>query len=461
MKVLIVGAGRVGESVAESLVSEANDITLIDPDGARLAALQDRLDLRGIAGSGLSISTLRQAGAEDTELLIACAAADETNLAICRIARDIFNIPTRIVRVRSSEISDNHALVRDGFAADAVICPEQSVTATILKLVEFPEALQVLEFADGKVSLLAIRAIEGGLMINQPIREIRKKLPETDVRIVSLMRDGRALVPDGDTRIQPGDEVFFLAATEDIRRIVPQLRRMDKAVGRIMIAGGGNIGLRLARALDTHHNLRIIEPQKARCEQLAVQLSSQTLVLQGDATDEDLLHDEAVGDMDLFIAVTNDDENNIMAALLAKRLGAKRVIALINRKAYADMMQGSRIDIAIAPSQATIGDLLTHVRRGDVARVHSLRRGAAEALEAIAHGDKNSSKVVGRRIDQIDLPRGSLIGAVVRGEGAAAQVIMAHHDTLIEAEDHVIVFVDNRRMISKVEKLFQVSAGFF
>jgi trk system potassium uptake protein len=461
MKVLIVGAGRVGESVAESLVSEANDITVIDPDGARLAALQDRLDLRGVTGSGLSLNTLRQAGADDTELLIACAAADETNLAICRIARDVFNIPTRIVRIRSSEMSDNETLMREGFAADAVICPEQSVTNTILKLVEFPEALQVLEFADGHVSLLAVRAVENGLLVKHPIKEIRNHLPDVDTRIVSLVRNGRGMLPNGDTRIEAGDEVFFLAATKDVRRIVPELRQMDKAVVRIMIAGGGNIGLRLARALDGAHNLRIIEPDKARCEQLAAQLSSKSLVLQGDATDEDLLSDEAVGDMDLFIAVTNDDENNIMAALLAKRLGAKRVIALINRKAYADMMQGSRIDIAIAPSQATIGDLLTHIRRGDVARVHSLRRGAAEALEAIAHGDKNSSKVVGRRVEQIELPRGSAIGAVVRGEGDATQVIMAHHDTMIQAEDHVIVFVNNKRMISKVEKLFQVSAGFF
>ncbi|KPF69591.1 potassium transporter peripheral membrane component [beta proteobacterium AAP99] len=464
MRVLIVGAGRVGESVAESLVSEANDITVIDPDAARIAILQDRLDLRGVVGLGTSIQTLREAGADDAELLVACATSDETNLVVSRIGRDVFNIPTRIVRVRSSEFQEHEALTRDGFAADVVICPEQSVTNTILKLVEFPEALQVLEFAEGRVSLVAVRAVEGGALVRQRIRELRDHLPGIDVRVVTIYRAQRAMIPDGETIIEPGDEVFVLAQTKHLRRLIRELRTIDKPVRRIMIAGGGNIGTRLAQALQSDYNLRVIDRNPRTTQRLATQLSSSALVLEGDATDEDLLTDESVQEMDLFMAVTNDDENNIMAALLAKRLGARRVIALINRKAYADMMQGSRIDIAIAPSQATIGDLLTHIRRGDVARVHSLRRGAAEALEAIAHGDRNSSKVVGRRIDQIDLfaaERGVTVGALVRGEGEDAEVIIAHHDTVIEAEDHVIVFVNNKRLVPKVEKLFQVSAGFF
>jgi trk system potassium uptake protein len=270
--------------------------------------------------------------------------------------------------------------------------------------------------------------------------------------------------------VQPGDEVFFLAASEHIRTVMGELRRMDKPVRRVMLAGGGNIGLRLARALDTGEgmdhwgpafNVKLIEFNKRRCEYLASQLSSRALVLHGDATDEDLLADEGVAECDLYCALTNDDENNIMSALLAKRLGARRTIALINRKSYGELMQGGQIDIAISPSHATLSNLLKHVRRGDVVAAHSLRRGAAEALEMIAHGDARSSRIVGRRIEQIELPRGATIGAVVRGEGTGARVLIAHHDTVVEAEDHLILFVANKRMIPRIEKLFQVGVGFF
>jgi trk system potassium uptake protein TrkA len=270
--------------------------------------------------------------------------------------------------------------------------------------------------------------------------------------------------------VQPGDEVFFLAASEHIRTVMAELRRMDKPVRRVMLAGGGNIGVRLARALDTGEgmehwgpkfNVKLIEFDKRRCEYLASQLSSEVLVLHGDATDEDLLGDEGVAECDLFCALTNDDENNIMSALLAKRMGARRTIALINRKSYGELMQGGQIDIAISPSHATLSSLLRHVRRGDVVAAHSLRRGAAEALEIIAHGDARSSRVVGRRVEQIDLPRGVTIGALVRGQGGAAHVIIAHHDTVIEAEDHLILFVANKRLLPRIEKLFQVGLGFF
>jgi trk system potassium uptake protein TrkA len=269
--------------------------------------------------------------------------------------------------------------------------------------------------------------------------------------------------------IQPGDEVFFLAASENIRAVMAELRRMDKPVRRVMLAGGGNIGLRLARALDTGEgvgtpekfNVKIIEANKRRCEYLAGQLSSSVLVLHGDATDEDLLGDEGVAETDLFIALTNEDENNIMSALLAKRMGARRTIALINRKSYGDLMQGGQIDIAISPSHATLSNLLKHVRRGDVVAAHSLRRGAAEALEIIAHGDAKSSRVIGRKVEDIELPKGATIGAIVRGQGEFARVLIAHHDTVIEAEDHLILFVANKRLIQRIEKVFQVGVGFF
>jgi trk system potassium uptake protein TrkA len=248
-----------------------------------------------------------------------------------------------------------------------------------------------------------------------------------------------------------------------------EMRRMDKPVRRVILAGGGNIGRRVARALDTGEGLdtpekfvlKIIEADKRKSEELAQELSSDVLVLHGDTTDEDLLEQEGVHEADLFIALTNDDENNIMSALLAKRMGARRVIALINRKSYGDLMQGGQIDIAISPSYVTLSALLKFVRRGDVVAAHSLRRGAAEALEIVAHGDARTSRVIGKRIEQIELPRGVTIGAVVRGNGERSQVLMAHHDTVIEPEDHLIVFVENKRLIQRVERLFTVGVGFF
>jgi trk system potassium uptake protein TrkA len=388
----------------------------------------------------------------------------------CKIAADLFNIPTRIARVRNVELQQHPALIGEGgFRASHVIFPEQTVTDYLLKLIEFPEALQVLEFADGGASLIAVRAFAGGPLVSHPIKDLRRHIPKVDARIVAIFRNEASVRVDGDTFIQPGDEVFFLAPTKNIRAVMSELRRMDKPVRRVILAGGGNIGLRLARALDTgeglgtaeRFNVKIIEANKRRAEALAQQLSSDVLVLYGDATDEDLLTQEGVQDADLFIALTNDDENNIMSSLLAKRLGARRTIALINRKSYGDLMQGGQIDIAVSPSYATLSALLRFVRRGDVVAAHSLRRGAAEALELIVHGDEKSSRIIGKTIEQIEMPRGATIGAVVRGAGDKPQVLMAHHDVVVQAEDHLIVFVENKRIIPRVEKLFSVGLGFF
>jgi trk system potassium uptake protein TrkA len=350
LNILILGAGRVGESVAESLVSGKNDITLIDTDPARLRALQERLDLRGVVGNGIQPSVLQDAGIEDADLFIACAPLDETNLVACKVAHDRFHVPTRIARVRSPEFQDGESILgREGFAVDHVICPEESVTRYIRKLIEYPEALQVLEFAQGLVSLIAVRAIAGGPLVQHNLAEIPALVPQVPMRIVAIYRQNRVLLQlDGKTRIEPGDEVFVLAATADIRTVLGALRKMDHPVRRVMVAGGGKVGLRLARETHDRYQIKLVETNPSRCEYLATQLPSSVLVLQGDATDEDLIGDENVAEMDLFAALTSDDEDNIMACLLAKRMGARRVLSLINRKAYADLVQGTQIDIAIS-----------------------------------------------------------------------------------------------------------------
>ena len=462
MNIIILGAGRVGESVAESLVSEQNDITVIDQDPERLRLLEERLDLRGVVGNGIQPSVLQEAGVQDCDMLIACAALDESNLVVCKVAHDLFNVPATIARLRSPEFKEGDALLdKGGFAVDHVICPEESVMSYIQKLIAYPEALQVLEFAEGAVSLIAVRASAGGALVGHTIGEFRDKFPQAEMRVVALYRMDTEIDTVKTTRILPGDEIFVLAATDKIQLVLAAIHNRDKPVQSVMIAGGGKVGLRLARSLVGQCQVKLIERDKKRCEYLASQLPPNMLVLRGDGTDEDLLLDENVGDMDLFLALTSDDEDNIMSSMLAKRLGAKRVMALINRKAYAEMMQGSTIDIAISPSQTVIGELLAHMRRGDVAAVHSLRRGAAEAIEGIARGDRKTSKLVGRRIEEIRLPKGAQFGAIARGVGPQAQVYMPHHDFVIQADDHVVIFLPNKRMVRDVEKLFQVSATFF
>lgn len=471
MKIVILGAGQVGSTVAESLASEANDITVVDIEPGRLKRLQDRLDLRTVTGNAAHPAVLEEAGARDADMLLAVTQSDETNMVACKLAATMFNIPTKIARIRSADyLSHPEIFSPENFAVDHSICPEQILCDYIVKLLEFPESLQVLEFADGKVSLAAVRAFHGGPLVGHEIQHLRQHMPQVDTRVAAIFRQDSPIAPEGRTVVEAGDEVFFIAATGNIRNVLRELRRMDRPVKRVMVGGGGNIGRRLAQAIEDKYEVKIIEFNKTGAERLAAELDK-TLVLSGDVTDEELLDAENVSEMDVYCAVTNDDETNIMSSLLAKRRGARKVISLINRSSYVNLVQSGQIDIAISPAQATIGTLLAHVRRGDCAVVHSLRRGAAEALELIAHGDRKSSKVVGRRIEELDLPKGVTIGAIVRRRdrsgtpaernGDDSDVIIAHHDTIIESDDHVIVFVVNKRIVPKIEKLFQVDVGFF
>ena len=467
MKIVILGAGQVGSSVAESLVSEDNEITVVDTDRPRLARLQDRLDLRVVAGNAALPSVLERAGMADADLLIAVTQSDQTNLCACRTAATLFKTPTKVARLRSSDYRRYPDLLdAKNFAVDFSICPEQIVTDYIVKLIEFPEALQVLEFANGLVSLVAVRAIAGGPLVGHPVSDLRRHIPTLDARIAAIYRRDQPIIPEGDTLIEDGDEVFCLAATRDIRQVMSELRRREQPTRRILIAGGGNIGERLASATQARLQVKIVEINEERARMLGASLQ-QSLVLVGDATDEQLLASEGVDDMDMFLGLTNDDEDNILSALLAKYMGVRRALALINRRAYADLVQADRIDIAISPAQISIGSLLAHVRRGDVARVHSLRRGAAEAMELVVHGDVSTSRLIGRRVDELDLPVGVTLGAIVRGPSPEAgardrrQVLIAHHDVTIEAEDHIILFVINKALVPKVERYCQVGLKFF
>lgn len=464
LKIIILGAGRVGVSVAENLVGEANDITMVDLDAVGLDKIQNRLDLKTIVGNGSHPAILEQAGAMNADLLLAVTQSDETNLVACKLAATLFNTPTKIARIRqSSYLTHPEIFSPDNFNVDFTICPEQILTDYIKKLIDVPEALQVLDFANGLVKLVGVRVRADGLLVGRELRHIRETMPDVDTRVAAVFRHNRPLKPKCNTVIEEGDEVFFVAASENIKSVMKQLKKMEKPIKRVMLAGGGNIGSRLAQAIENKYQVKLIDHNKECCQRLAQQLSH-TLILHGNVTDEKLLNDENVDEMDLFCALTNDDEDNIMSALLAKRLGARKVIIIVNRSSYADLIQGGEIDVAISPAEATIGTLLTHVRQADVSVVHSLRRGAAEALELIVHGDMQTSKVVGRRIDEINLPENVTLGAIVRNktdDPTKTEVLITHHDTVIETGDHLIIFVIGRTNIPKVEAMFRVSTGFF
>lgn len=458
MKIIILGAGQVGGTLAEHLANEQNEITVVDSEASTLRTLQERLDIKTVLGDAAHPSSLFNAGAEHAEMLIAVTNSDEMNMLACQIAFTLFRTPTKISRVRASDyLEKSQALFESGaIAVDVIIGPEQLVTNNIEQLIANPGSLQVLDFAGGRIRLVAVRAIEGGPIVGRQLQEIREHMPNTDTRVAAIFRENAPpIIPEGTTVVEPDDEVFFIAARENIRAVTAELRTIDEPYKRVMIAGGGNIGATLASRLENRYQVKVIELSYDRCRTLSEMLEK-SVVLHGKANEPALLIQENIEQTDVFCALTNNDESNIMMSMLAKRLGAKKVITLITNSAYADLV-GSDIDIAISPQQITVSSLLTHVRRGDIGNVHSLRRGAAEAIELTAHGDAKSSKVVGKRLDELNLPPGVTVGAILRGE----EVLIAHGHIVVQSDDHVILFLTDRNKVAAVERLFAVGFGFF
>ncbi len=484
MKIVILGGGQVGSPVAEQLAAENHDITVVDHQPEVLGELGERADLRTVTGHACYPQILEEAGMAAADMVLAVTAADEVNMVACQMAESLFHTPTKLARLRAQEYLTHPELFnRESFPVDHIISPEKIVTDYILRIIEQPGALQVMDFAQGRVRLVGVRADRDGPLVGHQLRDIgpqerqghdiranRRRvpfqrtregpssygLPILNTRVAAIYRGGQAIIPEGDTVIEEADEVFFIAAREKIQEVLKALRSEQKAAHQAIIVGGGRIGGALAQVLEhSAIQVKVIESHRQRAAQLAAELGH-TLVLQGDGTDEELLREENIRAMDLFVAVTNDDEANILSSMLAKQLGVSRVITLIKRGAYVDLIQRTGIDVAVSPTQGTIGRILAHVRRGDVAMVHSLRRGAAEAIEVLVHGDSSTSRVVGRRLDELRLPNGVSVGAIIRGN----EVKIAHHDVVIQPDDHVILFVVDKKRIAQVEKLFEVGLGY-
>ncbi len=457
MKIIILGAGQVGRTLAEELLLEHNDITLVDINPNALTYLSEKFDLCTLIGNATYPSVLESAGAKDADMLIAATGSDEVNMLVCEIAYQLFKTPSKIARIRTPEYLHYPQLFSSkAIPIDTLINPEVLVIEYISRLVEYPGALQVLDFANGSIELVIVRAQKNAPLIGLPLNQLQAHMPSVEAKIIAISRQGRTMEPSGNTVIEANDEVFFIASKDNVREVISELRGIMPPYRNIMIAGGGNVAVGLAQVLEKKYHVKVISRDKARCKRLSENLQK-SIVLHGSAIDENLLFNENIEEVDVFCSVTNDDELNILSATLAKRMGVSKVVTLINRQAYIDLIKNSTIDVVLSPHLATMSNILSHVRRGDVVKAHSLRNGTAEALEAIAHGTPDNSKIVGRLIEEISLPEGALIGALIRND----EVIIAKSDTMIMSEDHVILFVPDKRDILQIERLFQVGLTFF
>lgn len=456
MKILILGAGNAGSGVAGALSSEENQITVIDYKPHLLEALKEKFNITTIVGNAAHPRILERAGVQDADLVIAVADRDETNMLACLIIDKLYNRPKTIARVRAVDfLKIPQLFCPQGIPVDIVISPEQIVRELICNLVKFPGTLYISHFGNGLVSLFSVKASSKGLLTRKTISSLKGKLCELKLRIVAIFRQGTPLLVNGASIIMEEDEVFFVAPTKELLQILKTLNKLEPPIKRIMIAGGGHIGKRLAIALENNHQVKVIEKDADRAMKIANDLP-RTLVLNGDGTDEKLLIDESISATDLFCAVTESDGVNIISASLAKSLGARKSICLLNQKSYNRLVPPTGIDVAVLPNQETLGSILKYIRHGDVVEVHSLCGGTAEAIEAIAHKYKinGENSVVGQRINAINFPPGIVLGAVIRNR----ELLTIHHDSVIEEGDRVIMFAVDKKLVCNIEKVFQNEA---
>jgi trk system potassium uptake protein TrkA len=448
---VILGAGVTGASVAEALASEENDIVVVDFRADLLDALKERFDIATVTGNAAHPSVLEQAGISNTDMVIAVTDRDETNMLACLIINALYSKPKTIARVRAIDYLKHPRLFGEkGIPVDIVISPEQIVMNAIRNLIEFPGVLQVSEFANGLVRLFSVKVVADGILTGKKIKTIKERLIDGKTRVVAIFRNGESLFVNGEATIETGDEVFFVAPRKEVRRVLEELGKLEAPIKRIIIAGGGHVGKRLALALEDKHQVKIIERDPKRAKKIANDLDK-TVVLLGDCADEKLLLDESIEDTDLFCAITDNDGVNIISASLAKSMGARKTICLLNHNSYTKLLPGTSIDAVVLPNQETLGSILKHVRKGDVAEVSSLCGGIAEAIEAIAHHNGQDDSVVGKRVDSIKFPDGIVIGALIREN----TVICIHHDTVFKEDDHVIMFAMDKKLIPHIEKSFQ------
>ncbi len=456
MHVVILGAGQVGGTLASNLAHEDNDVSLVDLDEQRLRDLQHRLDIRTIVGNASHPDILINAGIQQADMIIAVTNSDEINMMGCQIAYSLFRTPTKIARIRSPHYYHYPELfANEHIPVDVCINPEKLVTEHIVNLIQYPGTSQVLDFCNGQVLLITIKPQAGGIMSGKSIQQLDEYLKNIKASVVALFRDKVSIPLNPDCVIAQQDEVLFIASPEAIQQILFALGRFTNPNRRLIIAGGGRIGSLLAQTLENNYRVRIIDHHAERTQYLASQLNKSTVLL-GDIAYRDLLVNENIEFTDVFCAVTNDEEANIMSSLQAKRLGARHALTLVNRSGYVDLINESAIDHAVSPQLITIGSILTKLRRGNMVKVHRLPHEEAEAIELVLRGDQQSSRAIGRPLRDIELPPSCLIAAIMRQES----VYIANPDFILETGDHVILLLLKKRYVRQIESLFQVNLSF-
>jgi trk system potassium uptake protein TrkA len=458
MKVIICGAGRVGYGIAERLAQEENDVSVIDTSASLVNAIRDSLDVRGYVGHGAHPDVLAQAGIDQADMIIAVTLYDEVNMIACQVAHSLFNVPTRIARIRSqsylaTEYSDLFS--REHLPIDVVISPEVEVGKMVLRRISLPGATDVVRFADDLVAMVAIECDEDCPVVNTPLAQLSGLFPGLDATVVGVWRKERLLVPHSTDQLETGDLAYVVCARNSVRRTLALFGHEEQEARRIVIAGGGNIGHYVAQAIEERQpgiKVRIIEHNRERAAEIADRLR-RTVVLNGSSLDRQILTEADVQDADLMVALTNDDQVNILSSVMAKRLGCKANLTLINDPSYQDFTRGLGIDAHIDPRSVTISRILQHVRRGRIRAVYSVQKGLAEVIEAEA---LETSPLIGKPLRELELPEGVRIGAILR----ESTVIRPEGTTRIKAKDRVVMFAAVEA-VRQVEQMFRVTLEFF
>lgn len=458
MKVIVCGAGQVGFNIARYLASENADVTVIDRSQELVQKITDSLDVQGLVGFASHPDVLERAGANDADLVVAVTYADEVNMVACQICHSIFEVPTKIARVRHQSYLDpmwSDLFSREHMPIDHIISPEIEVARAISRRLQIPGAFDVIPLSEGRVSLIGVHCTEDTPILNTPLRQLTGMFPDLHIVIVGIQRDGRGIVPTADDQLNAGDDVYFVGETAHLTRAMAAFGHEEREARRIVLVGGGNIGFNLARRIERdnpHVSLKLIEVNKARAEDVAENLD-RTVVIHGSALDTDILEEANVKAAEAIVAVSNDDEANILASLLAKRYGCRRAVTLINNTSYRTLVSGLGIDTVVSPRAITISTILQYVRRGRIRSVHSVSDGFGELVEAEA---LETSSIVGVPLRDARLPEKVMIGAIVRGQ----KVIIPRGGTVVRPGDRVILFAATPS-IKKVERLFQVKLEFF
>jgi len=458
MKIIICGAGQVGTAIARQLAVEHNDVTVIDWSADLIASISKSLDVQGIVGYASHPDVLERADARNADMLIAATLSDEVNMIACQIAHSLFGVQTKIARIRTQAYVEpmwSDLFSQDHMPIDVIISPEHEVARAIIRRLQVPGAFDAVSFADDKVQFLGLHIEEDCPLIDTPLSQLTELFPDLSIRVLGIRRGESTIVPTAADQLLVGDDVYLVTDIQHRERVLSAYGHEETEARRIILIGGGNVGLFVAQELErqgSNINIKIIEASQDRAEEIAV-LLEKTVVLCGDALDADILREANVSQADAVIAVTNDDEVNILVSLLAKREGCKRAITLVNNSVYRPLMSSLGIDVYIDPRATTVSTILHHVRRGRIRSLHSLPAMGAEVLEVEA---LETSYVVGKPIRDLDLPMGVLFGALVR-EG---EVLMPRSGTVIQKDDRVILFALSDQ-IKKVEQMFSVQLGYF